>query len=181
MVATRKWTVEEIAANPPEGRWELVEGELLPMAPSGAESSTVGARITVLVGGHVLRHRLGHVFNAEGGFRPDPSSETVRSPDFAFVRSDRFPGGAKPSGFPALAPDFAVEVLSPTDRRTDAVAKCNWWIEVGARLVWLVDPERQAVLAFTADDLPHRFVAGDHLDGGDVLPGLSIPVADIFA
>ena len=151
------------------------------MTPGGAESSTVGARITVLVGAHVLRERLGHVFNAEGGFRPDPASETVRSPDVAFVRADRFPAGTKPTGFPALAPDLVVEVLSPTDRRTDAIAKCTWWIEVGARLAWLVDPERQAVLAFTADDLPHRLVPGDTLDGGDVIPGLSIPVADIFA
>jgi len=180
MVATRKWTVEEIAADPPEGRWELIEGELVAMTPSGAEASTAGSNLNAMVNAHVRRNRLGFTFNAEGGFRPDPASETLRSPDVAFVRADRFPGGRRPTGFPALAPDFVAEVLSPTDRRSAALQKCAWWLESGVRLVWLVDPARRAVLALTPDELPTLAGEGDTLDGGEVIPGLAIPVADIF-
>jgi len=74
-----------------------------------------------------------------------------------------------------------VEVLSATDRRSAALSKCGWWLEAGTSLVWLVDPERRAVTVFTPDEPPCILGEGDTLDGGEVIPGLSVPVADIFA
>ena len=181
MVATRKWTVEELEANPPEGNWELVEGELVMMSPAGEESGAVAAAIAVLVGFHVRANRLGRSYGADTGFRPFAEIETVRAPDFAVVRGDRLAAIKDRERFLPLAPDLAVEVLSATDRRSAALSKCGWWLEVGTALVWLVDPERRAVTVFTPDEPPRTLAEGDTLDGGDVIPGLSIPVADIFA
>lgn len=181
MVATRRWTVEELESDPPEGNWELVEGELVMMSPAGEQSASVVGNISALVGFHILANRLGRAYGSEGGFRPIPDAATVRSPDFAFVRADRLGAIMDRRRFLPLAPDFAVEVLSPSDRRSDALAKGSWWISVGVPLVWLVDPEHDAVLVLTPDDLPTRHGPGDVLDGGDVIPGLSVPVSDLFA
>ena len=181
MVATRKWTVEELESDAPEGSWELVEGEIVMMSPAGEESGAVASSITILVGSHVRANRLGRSYVAETGFRPLPDSDTVRAPDFAFVRADRLAAIENRERFLPLAPDFAVEVLSATDRRSAALSKCGWWLEVGTALVWLVDPERRAVTVFTPDEPPRTLGEGDTLDGGEVIPGLAVPVAEIFA
>jgi len=181
VVATRKWTVEEVQAGPPAGDWELIEGELVRMSPSAGRSGVVGGRIAVLVGAHVLAGGIGQPIIPEAGYRPDPNRDTVRSPDFSVIRNERMPSPEQQRGFLPLAPDFVVEVLSPTGRWADALSKCAWWLEVGVRLLWLVDPETESVVVMTQDRAPDRLAAGALLDGGDVLPDLAIPVADIFA
>ena len=79
-----------------------------------------------------------------------------------------------------LAPDLAVEVLSPSDRMADAMSKITMYLQAGVRLVWLVDPASLTVTVFRQDAAPKSFGAGESLDGGDVLPGFSVPVAEIF-
>ena len=80
-----------------------------------------------------------------------------------------------------MAPDLAAEVLSPSDRMTDALSKITMYLQAGVRLVWLIDPESRTVVVFRSYAAPARRVAGDVLDGGEVLPGFSVPVAEIFA
>ena len=180
MVATRKWTVEEVAAAPPEGLWELIDGEIVPVTPAGAESAMAVGAVTVLVGGHVFAHRLGAVFGSEAGYRPHPERDTVRAPDFSFIRADRMAFIRDRRQFISIPPDFAVEVLSPSDSRSSAFAKCVWWLEAGVPVVWLVDPQRRLVTVWTPDDAPRTLRDGETLDGGAVLPGLSVDVSAIF-
>src|SRR5262249_49692616 len=104
---------------------------------------------------------------------------TVRSPDAAFVRRDRLPGFT--DRFVPLAPDLAVEVLSPSDRIADAMGKITMYLQAGVRLVWLVDPSARTVTIFRPDAALKLVGAGETLDGGDVLPGFSVPVAELFA
>lgn len=106
--------------------------------------------------------------------------ETLLSPDVAFVRAERVPTGEEHRGFLRLAPDLAVEVLSPSDSRAAALRKGLRYIEAGVRLVWLVDPLRRIIVVLTPDDLPITLREGDALNGGDVLPGFAAPVAEVF-
>ncbi|MCC6314275.1 MAG: Uma2 family endonuclease, partial [Thermomicrobiales bacterium] len=130
---------------------------------------------------HARANRLGRVYGADSGFVLFPDQETVRSPDAAFVSYEQFPSDERPRGFLRLAPDLAVEVLSPSDRIADALAKIAMHLDAGVRLVWLIDPARRSVTAFTPDAPPTVLPPGATLDGGEVLPGFAVPVADLFA
>ena len=88
---------------------------------------------------------------------------------------------APPDNFVPLAPDLAVEVLSPSDRMADAMSKVTMYLQAGVRLVWLVDPATLTVTIFRQDAAPKMVSEADTLDGGDVLPSFRVPVAEIFA
>jgi Uma2 family endonuclease len=109
-----------------------------------------------------------------------PDRETVRVPDVAFVRTERMPQGEARRHFPRLAPDLVVEVLSPTDRASDVLAKVAMYQEAGVPLIWLVDPEVQTVTVLATNLPPVTLHPGDTLNGGNVLPDLQIAIADIF-
>src|SRR2546422_9111971 len=105
---------------------------------------------------------------------PDP----VRAPDIAFVRRERLPA-PEPTGFPDLAPDLVVEVLSPGDRPGEVLAKVADWLTAGTRLVWTVDPERRLARVYRHDGSETMVTAEGALDGEDVLPGFSCSLASI--
>lgn len=182
VVTTKLWTVEELERNgAPEGRWELIDGELVEMSPSGERTSSAAVTIIVRLDPFVRSHGLGRVYGPDGGFVLFPGRRLVRVPDVAFVRTDRLPAEADRDRFSRLAPDLAVEVISPTDRMPDVLAKIAMYLEAGVRLVWLVDPRARTV-AVHAPGQEVRFLdVGDDLDGGDVLPGFRVAVADLFA
>jgi Uma2 family endonuclease len=180
MVATRQITVDEFETLPLEGRWELIDGELVEMSPSAEESSNIGATIIIQIGPHVRKHPLGRVYGADAGFVLFPDRDPVRAPDVAFFRADRVPRGEARKHFTRLAPDLAVEVLSPTDRPSEVVARIEMHQEAGVRLIWLVDPEQETFTVIAAGQSTRALKAGAPLDGGDVLPGFSVLVADIF-
>jgi Uma2 family endonuclease len=179
MVATRITVndFEEINQLP---RAELIDGEIIEMTPSSDGSSSLAASITAMLWNHVRPNKLGRVYSADGGFVLFPDRETVRVPDVAFVRAERMPQGEARRHFPRLAPDLVVEVLSPTDRASDVLAKVAMYQEAGVPLIWLVDPEAQTVTVLATHLAPVTMHPGDTLDGGNVLPDLQIAVADIF-
>ena len=181
MVVTRPITIEEFEAFPREGRWELIDGEPVEMTPSADESSSVGATILGLLWSHVHAGRLGRLYGADGGFVLFPDRPTVRVPDAAFVRAERAPQGQARRSFPRLAPDLVVEVLSPSDRVSEVVAKLEMYLEAGVPLIWLVDPEKMTITVIASGKSTKVLRSGDTLDGGDVLPDFTVPVAEIFA
>jgi Uma2 family endonuclease len=179
MIATRRVTIDEFAEMQLQGVWELVDGEPIELSPAAGRSGWISANVVVLLANHVRPGRLGWVFSAETGFVLFNDRQTVRSPDAAVVLRDRLV--APPDNFVPLAPDLAVEVLSPSDRMVDAMSKITMYLQAGVQLVWLVDPETLTVTVFRQDAAPKSIGEGDTLDGGDVLPGFSVPVAEIFA
>ena len=181
MVATRQVTVEEFESLPLEGRWELIEGAPVEMTPSADESSSIGATIITVLGSFVRPRGLGRLYGADGGFVLFPDRATVRVPNAAFVRAERAPQGQARRSFPRLAPDLVVEVLSPSDRASEVVAKLAMYQEAGVPLIWLVDPEQKTITVIASGGSTRVLQSGNTLDGGDVLPGFSVPVAEIFA
>jgi Uma2 family endonuclease len=130
---------------------------------------------------HVRPAGLGRVYGADGGFVLFPDRNTVLVPDVAFVTEERAPKGEARKEFPRLAPDLAVEVLSPSDRMADALAKVAMYLQAGTPLVWLVNPTTRTVVVFRSEMDPVTLGESDTLDGGDVLPGFTVPVAEVFA
>jgi Uma2 family endonuclease len=181
MAVARLYTVQDLEQSPPEGEWELIDGELVPMTPSSLESSSLGHRIGRIVGNFVDAHDLGMMTGADGGYVLFPDRETLRVPDVGFIRKDRVPPVAERSRFARLAPDLVVEVLSPSDRMVDALSKVAMYLQAGVRLVWLIDPDSKTITVFRPDAAPRTMGLGDTLDGGDVLPDFGVPVAEIFA
>ena len=179
MVATRRLTIDEFAEMPLQGIWELVNGEPIELSPAAGRSGWISGNIVALLANHLRPNRLGWVFSAETGFILFDDRQTVRSPDAAVVLRDRL--AAPPDSFVPLAPDLAVEVLSPSDRMAAALAKIAMYLDAGVHLVWLVDPAFQTVTVFRPDATPTKLTVGDTLDGGEVLPGFRVPVAEIFA
>jgi Uma2 family endonuclease len=181
MVTTRPITVEEFESMSLEGLWELIDGEMVEVSPEADLSSSTGIAIASLLFQHVRAARLGRVYGAAGGFVLFPDRATVLAPDAAFVRAERAPQGEARKHFPRLAPDLVVEVLSPSDRASEVVAKLELYQEAGVPLIWLVDPEKQTITVIASGRPVEVLKRDDTLDGADVLPGFSVPVAEIFA
>ncbi len=179
MVATRLVTVDEFAAAPLNGLWELVDGEMIELSPNAGRSGWIGGQLVAFLNEHVRPGGLGWVFPADTGFVLFDDRATVRSPDAAFVRRDRLP--ELTDTFVPVAPDLAAEVLSPSDRMADALAKVAMYLDAGVRMVLLVDPDTHTITVFRPVGPPTKLGIGDTLDGGDVLPGFSVAVAEIFA
>ena len=179
MVATRI-TVDQFEATRGDERVELIDGVIVSMPPASDWPTSVTATITILLGAHVRSRKLGRVYSSEAGFVLFPDRETVRVPDVAFVRAERMPHGEARWHFPRLAPDLAVEVLSPTDRERDMQAKVAMYQEAGVPLIWVVEPRDQTVTVLALGQAPTVLTVTDMLDGGEVLPGFQVEVSELF-
>ena len=164
----------------PDKRVELVRGVLVVREPAGFRHGAVSATLTKLLAHHVDAHRLGRVLAAETGFQLATAPDTVRAPDVAFVRRERLPS-PEPLGYPALAPDLVVEVLSPGDRPGETLAKVGDWLNAGSRLVWVVDPTRGVVHVYRQDGSEALIAEQAELSGEDVVPGFEGTLAAILS
>lgn len=181
MDTTGSMTAEELLhLNLPNKRTELVRGRLIVRDYAHFRHGEVVAQLSLFVGGYVYEQKLGRVFAANTGFTLARKPDTVRAPDLAFIRDDRLPD-PPPSGFAEMAPDLAVEVLSPDDRPGEVLAKVADWLKAGTRLVWVVDPIREHARAYRADGSEAFVSMGGSLDGEDVLPGFSCLLDDVLS
>ena len=150
------------------------------MSPAGSRPGAIALRIGSMLLDFVESHALGVVLGAETGFKIATDPDTVRAPDAAFIRADRI-GETLPQGFFPGAPDLAVEVLSPDDRASEVLAKVENWLSAGCHGVWVVDPKTLSVAVYRAGGGAVILKATDTLAGDNLLPGLQLPVASIFA
>ncbi len=172
-------TAEELEKFPDDDyRYELVEGRVIRMSPTGAVHGHVVMRLGARLIGHVDTHRLGFVLT-EVGFRLSSSPDTVRAPDLAFIRRERLPQGTLPRGFWTGPPDLAVEVLSPDDRPSDVHAKISDYLTHGVPLVVVIDPDERSVIAHRPSAPPITLGVADFLDLDDVVQGFRCAVQDI--
>jgi Uma2 family endonuclease len=174
-------TAEQFYQKPNHGgRYELVQGEMVPMSPAGPTHGKIALRLGAYLWQFVQQHDLGEVYAAETGFTILENPDTVRAPDVAFVARERIPDTGEPEGFWRIAPDLVVEVLSPYDRASDVQNKITDYLTAGVRLLWLVDPRSQTVTIYESLDRAKILLGDDSLDGGDVLPGFSLALPQLF-
>ena len=174
-------TVEEFEAFPfPDGKVELVRGEPRMMSPAAGPHGVVQGNLSFLLDSFVRQHRLGRVFNDGVGFVLVALPRTVRNPDLSFVNAQRLPAGGIRRGLLRMAPDLCVEILSPDETASELQEKIDDFLAAGTSLIWVIDPERRTARVVTPHQPPRRIAAGDILDGGDVIPGFSCPVSELF-
>jgi Uma2 family endonuclease len=159
--------------------YELVDGTLVEKGLGYEESCLAGA-ICEALRAFVRPRRLGKVSGADGTMRLMPG--LVRVPDVAFTSWGRFPGRRMPKApVPNLVPDLAVEVLSQSNTPAEMKRKREEYLRMGVRLVWIVDPKTRTVEVYAPRRKPVVLTESDTLDGGKVLPGFTLPLADLFA
>src|SRR5213078_1972868 len=141
---------ELLRTHVPDKRSELVRGVLVVREPAGSRHGLVTMNLGAELAVYAKQTGAGGVYAAETGFKLASNPDTVRAPDIAFVTRERLPPPAT-TGYPALAPDLAVEVLSPGDRPGEVLARVADWLSAGTRLVWVVDPERRLARDYRHD------------------------------
>lgn len=170
-------TAEDLLNMPDDGyRHELIKGELLTMPVPKLLHGFVTVNLSTLLHVYIKTNNLGVVFG-ESGFHLESDPDTVLGPDIAFVARDRI--GTVPDSFYSGAPDLAVEVLSPSDRKSKIERKTALWLELGAKAVWNVNPRKRTVEVVHADG--HRWLL--HEDDelvDDTVPGFRVAVSKIF-
>ena len=178
---TKPVTAEELLHQPSDGyRYELVKGELKKMAPAGYEHGTLAAIFTGLLISHVRAQKLGMVTAAETGFKLSTDPDTVRAPDVAFISQKRLDEAGPVRGYWPGAPDLAVEVVSPGDLYTEVGEKVAEWLGAGSRMVAVVNPRNKQVLVHTSPTDVKVLGLGDTLEGGEVVPGWTLSVEELF-
>ena len=159
---------------------ELVDGQYVRKA-MGSESGLVNCFVIRFLSNYVSEKSLGWIFDSNTGYQCFPRSKRVRKPDTSFVRKDRLSAEKIPKGWMKIAPDLAVEVLSPRDRAGELNAKLVDYRKAGIPLVWVIDPETRTVVVHESGNPLQRLLEStDTLTGDDVIPGFSIKVADLF-
>jgi Uma2 family endonuclease len=176
----RGMSVEEFRRIPESDRflYELSAGVLVREPRPARPHGTAVALMTHYLTAYALEH--GGVVTAETGYVLAEDPATVRGPDVAYTRGDPAPYGGDPEGFIRGAPDLAVEVLSPSNRWTEVRDKIDQYFAAGARMVWIVDPRSKSVTVHPSADRSLTLGPEQTLDGGDVLPGFRLDVAQLF-
>ena len=163
----------------PRKLYELVEGTLVEKGMGHIES-IVAAKLVVRLGGFIELHQLGYFSGADDLIELMP--KLVRAPDVSFTswtqRPDRT---ADTDTISKVIPSLVVEVLSETNSPGEMAAKRKDYFFAGVRLVWEIDPRKRTANAYTAPDAVTAIPTDGALDGGDVLPGFSLPLAQLFA
>lgn len=159
---------------------ELVRGELRVTPPPGGPHGRAATNLILLLGAYLEGRGLGWVYADGVGYELLELPRTVRVPDVSFVRAGRLPKEGIGPGLLKLAPDLAVEVLSPSESASELEETLDDYRACGTPLIWVVDPARRTVM-IVASDAPVRWLREDDaLDGGDVVPGFSCQVAELF-
>jgi Uma2 family endonuclease len=160
-------------------RYELVEGWLFSEPPPSHLHGLLQARVGSLLAGFARSTGAGAVYSGSG-FLLAREPDTVRAPDVAFVRRDRVESVGRTGTYFPGAPDIAIEIRSPGDRPAEIRAKVADYLEAGARLVWVIDPQTERVTVYRSLLRPRIVMRDSTLDGEDVLPGFSLALPELF-
>ena len=177
-------TVDEFQyANPlPEARTELVEGRMIVREPARFEHGSVTARVIFAVMQYIDAHRengkeIGVVSCNDPGMLLQRNPGTVRAPDIAYFLTSRIPDDW--NHWFEVPPDMVTETRSPSDRPGYLREKIDDWQRAGCRNVWIVDPGKRTFTVMHGDDTTTLQV-GEVFDGGQLFPGLDMPIATLF-
>jgi Uma2 family endonuclease len=174
-------TAEELASIYIPGKsTELVRGRLVVREPPSTEHGRIQATLAYFVTDYVRRNGLGVVFGQDTGFKIRSDPDTVRAADVAFLGQDRA-SGIPTRGYAAIRPDLVAEIVSPDDRPGEILEKVAEWLDAGAALVWVVDPQRHVAQVYRSDGNLTIVGADGRLDGEDVIPGFSCALTGVLA
>lgn len=171
---------EDDLEKPETSLCELIDGVLVEKA-MGTRESMLGLYIGQLLFRHIDPNDLGVLLGADGFLRLGEG--LVRGPDVSFIPWAAFPNGEPPEdeAYWTVAPGLIVEVLSPDNRRAEIDRKLREFFEVGCKLAWVIDPGTKTAKVYTSAKRFKEVDATGTLDGGKVLPGFKLSLAELFA
>jgi Uma2 family endonuclease len=172
-------TGEELLAMGDIGPCELIDGRVVRMNPIGRSHAYVAANLSMALNQFVRQHKLGEVLVGEIGIFIQRGPDRIRAADIAFESTERLAQTTE-SGYLKTAPELVVEIISPSDRWQDVRDKLEDYFAIGVHRVWIVEPDKRAVLVYRSSTEMHKLSEGDTLIGEGVLDGFSLPVAELF-
>lgn len=161
-------------------RHELVRGQLRTMPLSGLDHGDIASVLDGSLGPYVRRRKQGRVFVGGTGFLLTSDPDTVRATDLAFVRQERLAPGKDRAGYFPGAPDLAVEIFSPHDRYLETAERVGDWLDHGTQLVFVVSSLHKTVTIHRPGDIFLVLGMDAVLSAGDVVPGWTLPVRELF-
>ncbi len=161
-------------------RGELILGVLCETMPAGGRHGEVALTLGAEIMSYVRPRRLGRVAGTDSGVRLSRNPDTVREPDLAYFSAQTLPLDARPLGYYEVIPDLVAEVASPNDRPQEVHDKCHMWINAGVPMVLELQPESRSIRVHRRGQPIVTLTEENVLDGGDVLPGFSCPVGELF-
>lgn len=181
-VGTKPMTAEEFfeLPEPPDGsKQELVRGRIVTMPGPGVEHGEIQLNLGTLLKTFLKAHKLGRVC-VESGVVTKRRKDTVRGPDVSYYSKKRLPLEKRVVKYNDQPPDLCVEIVSPSNTKKDLRTKIKEYFAVGVRMVWVVDPEDRSVTVLTSPDEGRTLYESAELTGGDVLPGFTCKVSELF-
>ena len=156
-------------------------GEITVMTPAGGRSGQRNLKLGALLDAWVAASGLGAAFDSSTGFKLPGGA--ILSPDASWVAGPRWEAltEAEQEGFPPLCPDFVVELKSPSDSWRKLQKKMEEYRARGARLGWLIDPEKRRVKVYRPGSLAESLQDPPTLSGEDVLPGFVLDLTEIWS
>ncbi len=161
----------------PEKQYEYVNGHVEVKEMAGARHSRIGTRLITKLGIYLETTPIGELYGPDATFT---IGERQRMPDVSFVSAARIPPEGDPVGIWTIAPDLAVEVVSPNDLHEDIVEKIHEYFAAGVRQVWLLSPQFKTVTIYTTPTRSTTLTDDEVLTSEELLPGFRCSVRALF-
>lgn len=173
-------TVDRFYTEETPGRLDLIRGELVVSSYATMGQGLAAANLAGLLWNFVRKHQRGAAYVGGAGFMLGRDPDTVLTPDIAFLRTKHRPSHTGRDEFVTGPPDIAIETISTWDVQHVLQTKLLLYLDAGTPLVWIVEPLTKTVTVFQSPANGRILRADDELDGGDVLPGFRVKVAEVF-
>jgi Uma2 family endonuclease len=172
-------TGEELLRRPDLGRCELVDGRIIPLPPTEPNHGRIESRLDFALQLWARFTGRGQVLVGDAGIYLRRNPDTVRAPDVLYISNERYAqyGG---TGYLNVAPELAVEVLSPSDRWSEVTEKVEAFLRAGVDRVWVVDPRLKRVSVYWSPTKIQHLHEGETLTDEELLPGFQLDVSEIF-
>jgi Uma2 family endonuclease len=158
--------------------YELINGQAVPTVDKGYLHEVVTSRVLMCLSVHVEAHYLGEVLGE--GVRFAASEQDLRAIDVAFISNSKLASIQNPESYLPFPPDLVVEVVSSRYTSTEIQNKANLFLEAGAKLVWIIDPQPKEVTVLLPDGSGEILSNGQLLTGHQVIPAFNLSINDLF-
>jgi Uma2 family endonuclease len=171
----------QLCTQNPETQFERnCEGEILIMPPTGGETGKRNANLILQLAIWNQQAKLGEVFDSSTGYKLPNGAN--RSPDVSWIQQERWDSltSEQKEKFIPLAPDFVLELMSPTDYLVNTQAKMQEYLENKVKLGWLINPQAKQVEIYRLEREVELLNSPQFISGEDVLPGFVLDLTGIF-